>query len=345
MTCLVSVAGLLALLLVLAGGCRADAPSATPALRPTLVPLGSFQRGSGVGGFATATPWPTFTPAPVVPMAPLVDPMVLEQSLQEPALTPAPALFPDAAGAMAPAPTQPRFACVVDYRRWLTEDRSFRGGDAQSLTEGLAEFRRLRPDCGRGRFDPVFRAGALCDDENRVDGVTVVQPFSLGRDYNHNVRLGPTGRTGWGDLLIHFERFPDRVAGGCWYYDSRSGRWHEETATTSVSVPAVEPTPDPAGFIDYFVCEEELQFRIEELAPPAGYDALNGLILEVSTGLSDCAVGWYPLVSEMRVVPDCPEQASGITPDGAALVHWEIPPSDGSSCWIYEPTSGYWELR
>ena len=343
MTRPVLVAGLLALLLGLAGGCRADAPSATPALRPTLVPLGSFQRGAGVGGFATATPWPTFTPAPVVPMAPLVDPVVLEQSLQEPALTPAP--FPGAAGAVAPASTQPRFACVVDYRRWLTEDGSFRGGDAQSLKEGLAEFRQLRPDCGRGRFEPVFRAGALCDDENRVAGVTVAPQFSLGRDYNHNVRLGPTGRTGRGDFLIHFERFPDRVAGGCWYYDSNSGRWHEETATTSVSVPTVVPTPDPAEFIDYLACEAELQFRIEELAPPADYDALNGLILEASTGLSDCAVGWYPLVSETRVAPDCPEQTSGVTPDGAALVHWSIPPSDGSSCWIYELGSDYWELR
>lgn len=345
MTRLILVAGLLALLLGLAAGCRADAPSTVPALRPTLVPLGSFQRGAVGSGFVTATPWPTFTPVPVVTMAPLVEPVVLEQSLQEPASTPVPVPFPGAGTAVEPAPTQPRFACVVDYRRWLTEDGSFRGGDAQSLKEGLAEFRQLRPDCGRGRFEPVFRAGALCDDENRVAGVTVVQPFSLGRDYNHNVRLGPTGRTGWGDLLIHFERFPDRVAGGCWYYDSSSGRWHEETATTSVSVPTVEPTPDPAESIDYVACEAELQFRIGELDPLADYNALNGLILEVSTGLSDCAVGWYPLVSETRVVPDCPEQLSGIRTDGSGLIHWSIPPSDGSSCWIYEPGSDYWELR
>lgn len=344
MTRLVAVMGLLALLLAVAGGCRAES-SAMPALRPTLAPLGSFLRESEGRGFATATPWPTFAPAPVAPVAPLVDPVLLQQSVQELAPTPVAAPSPDAAGVIATAATRPRFACVVEYRRWLTADRSRRGGDAQKLKDGLADFRQLRPDCGRGRFEPVFRAGALCDDENRVAGVLVPQQLSQGRDYNHNLRLGPTGRTGWGDLLIHFERLPDRVAGGCWYYDSASSRWHEEMVAAAVSAPAPEPTPDLAGFADYLVCEEELQFRIEELSPPADYDALNGLILEVSTGLADCAVGWYPVVAEMPVAPDCPEQASGRTPDGAALVHWAEPPTDGSFCWLYEPASGHWEVR
>ena len=297
--------------------------------------------------FVTATPYPTFTPPPA-PTAVPVSGVDLWGQTQigtggAPLLPTATAVAAAAGSLPAPSPTPPRrYTCRIDYRRWLVETRS--GGSAQRMKDGLKSFRELRPDCVRGKFDPIFSVNALCGDENRVAGITVMSQFSLGRDYNHNLRLGPTARSGWGDMLIHFERLPEQSAAGCWYYEAARDRWFEEVVgATGAAGGAAPASPGPSE--TFRSCEDELRSRMEGLVGVADYRVLNDLVLEVSTGLSACSVDWYPVAAADNVSSDCPALASGKSPDGSVVVHWEAPPADGSFCWMYDPSDGQWEAR
>ena len=311
----------LALTLAWAWGCVTDtSPASPPSLRPTLAPVAGAPRPLPVADFATATPYPTFTPPPA-PTAVRVSGVDLWGQTQigdDGAPLPTATAAAPAAGLL-PVPTATpsrRYTCRIDYRRWLVATRS--GGSTQRMKNGLTTFRELRPDCVRGKFDPIFSVNALCSDENRVAGITVMSRFSLGRDYNHNLRLGPTARSGWGDMLIHFERLPEQSAAGCWYYEAARDRWFEEVVGETAA--ASGATPAPAGVSPTFrSCEDELRSRIEGLVGVADHRVLNDLVLEVSTGLSACSVNWYPVAAADNVSSDCPALASGKSPDGSVF--------------------------
>ena len=156
--------------------------------------------------------------------------------------------------------------------------------------------------------------------------------------------LGGKGLNGWGDMLIHFERLPEQSAAGCWYYEAARDRWFEEVVGETDS--ATGATTEPAVPSETFrSCEEELRSRIEGLVGVADHRVLNDLVLEVSTGLSACSVNWYPVAATDNVSSDCPSLASGKSPDGSVVVHWDTPPADGSFCWMYDPGTGQWEAR
>ena len=315
----------------------------TVAIRPALPPVVTLAPNPGTG-FVPATPWPTFTPEPTrVALLPNVSVVSTAVDADVPAT-----VEPTAAALGEPTPTVPRFACTVEYRRWLVSEQ--RGGTAPELTEGLDEFRALYPYCGRGRFEPVFSIGRLCDDENRVAGVTVMGHLSRGKDYNHNLRLGPTADTAWGHMLIHFDRLPNRAAGGCWYYEPLADRWYEEVvggsgvvAAPTASVPE-DAGSDDAGGNDQ-VCDAELRLLIEEAAPPYDHTMLNELVRQVGTGMADCSVGWYPVVAESAVSADCPDQASGADEYGDVVVHWETAPAGGGRCWMFHAQERAWDDR
>ena len=342
---------------VLAAGCGVangsePLPAApTVATRPVLAPVVTLAPKTAAG-FRPATAYPTFTPAfTPAPTRLVLLPAVTVMASPEATAVPVSA-DTVASDTAAPTPTVPRFACVVEYRRWLVEGK--RGGAAPELTEGLTEFRALYPYCGRGRFEPVFSIGRLCDDENRVAGVTVMGHLSRGRDYNHNVRLGPTAATSWGHMLIHFDRLPNRAAGGCWYYEPLANRWYEEVVGRSGGgVAAVAPTAaaaedvgsDDADGGNYQVCNAELRLLIEETAPPYDYTMLNELVRQVGTGLSECSVGWKPVVAESAISEDCPDGTSGTDEFGDVVVHWQTPPAVGDRCWVFRVEERAWDDR
>lgn len=338
----------------LAAGCavmngNAPAPAVAPTLapRPVLEPVVTLAPKTD-NGFVPATPWPTFTPEPT--RAALL-PAVTVVAAPEVTEVPVSAEI-DETDPAEPTPTVPRFACTVEYRRWLVEGR--RGGTAPELTDGLEQFRQLFPYCGRGRFEPVFSIGRLCDDENRVAGVTVMGHLSRGRDYNHNVRLGPTAATSWGHMLIHFDRLPNRAAGGCWYYEPLADRWYEEivgngggsvVAAAAPTAAAQDGRRDDAGAGDFAVCNAELRLLIEETAPPFDHAMLNELVRQVGTGLADCSVGWKPVVAESSISEDCPDGTSGTDEFGDVVVHWETAPGNADRCWIFHAEERAWDDR
>ena len=163
----------------------------------------------GFGGLVT--PWPTFTPVPVVES----DPEPLLGGEGEAGSTKVASVVPTSGL---------KFTCLIDYRKWLTETR---WENARDLHVGMVEFRELRPDCNAVIFVPEYSAQPLCRDRDRVGGYRVGSFFSRGQSYNYNLELLSTRKGGSGDMLIHFARLPELTSAGCWYYSASQEVWYE----------------------------------------------------------------------------------------------------------------------
>ena len=330
-----------ALALLACGGGSAPSSPAFPPLRdPT---PGVPQVLSSPAVWATATPHPTFTPIPTpwptlgfaLPLAPTPVPPT-------PTVDPSRPVLP--AGIIRPTAAPRRLDCTVHFRAWLVQSGRLTG--AAAVHAQLRAFRAVRPDCVFAKFDPVFSDGAICADEDRVAGLRVSGPLSLGDAYNRNLRLSSTRSDSRGNILLHFHRFPLGPGGGCWYYHAVSGVWHEQDASPSVSGPSPgalsgtpAPTPLPAEYRD---CDDELRDLLVRSVYLPGPLSVGDLVLRVQTGLRQCSMSWLPVSSPDRLDPVCPARLSGVGPGGVFLVHWSSPPHDGASCWQYDPAHASW---
>ena len=239
--------------------------------------------------------------------------------------------------------TERRFTCLHDFETWLVETD---WSTARDIHYGMDDFRAKRPDCDEIKFLPVFRVNSLCNDENRVGGVSVPSAFSTGESYNYNVRLVGTTKGAGGGMLIHFDRLPGSNYGGCWYYSSSSEDWYQTVVDSAGIAVSVTPVPS-ADLIDgsVLVCDAELRSRLEGAEGHLIAADLQSVVEAVSTGVDACSFGWRPEVSESPVIQHCPVFGSYRRTTGEVLVHWSVPPADGASCWLFDPAVGQWEVR
>ena len=275
------------------------------------------------------TPWPTFTPVPVVESDP--EPLSGGEGEGDSTKVASVVLMPG-----------PRFTCLIDYRKWLTETP---WENARDLHVGMAEFRELRPDCNAVIFVPEYSAQPLCRDRDRVGGYRVGSFFSRGESYNYNLELLSTRRGGSGDMLIHFVRLPELTSPGCWYYSAAQEVWYETVAGAGGQAVATTPVVVARPVVGFGFCDEALRRRFANDPGIADAFVFQGVVDQVTTGLTECALGWSPRPFEVRLVAHCPLEETGRKVDGSVVVHWSSQPGDGASCWIYDPSSSEWESR
>ena len=300
---------------------------------------GVLGEGPGSGGmgsasrpsFGSGSVWPTLTPVPpldVGNLAPVVDSGSEERVDETPVVEEVEVVW---------------FTCEVDFKKWLFEEP---WRDARDLELGMKDFRELRPDCNEVVFAPEFSARSLCRDDDRVGGIRVGSWFSMGRSHNYNLALRETKRAPGSDMLIHFRRLPEQRNGGCWYYVQLTDTWYETAVDGSgrVVVVTVEPTQEPV-VAEFRLCDDALRRRLNNEVAPLLWPDMQVIIGDVSTGLSECAFGWNPEVSEGPVAQVCPRVGSHRTANGDILMHWSGKPGDGASCWMYDSQSGEWEAR
>ena len=337
-----AVLALASLVSLACGGNAVEEPAVLPAVAdaPT---RGVSQVVLPTPPWEPATPWPTFTPIPTPwPTQPFVD-----FQFEGTTSGSSDADGPEAGGGPTPAL---QLECSLHFRKWLLPKGAIRSG--RQVSEMIDDFRRVRPDCRLGKFDPLISDDAICGNEDRVAGIKVSGELSLGKAYNHNVRLAGTKSDGSGNVLIHFLRMPTGRNSGCWYYSSGARRWHEEVyavaepvntpAPTLAPAPVRAPTPLPAGYRE---CDAELRSLYAAEQGSVSAAQVNRLALFVETGLGQCSTGWKPLAAPAQVGPACPVEATGRMYDGRQVIHWESPPHDGAMCWLYEPATDQWESR
>ena len=279
-------------------------------------------------GAGFSTPWPTFTPVPVVES----DPELVSGDEEDSVSTTVASVVP----------AVPNFTCLIDYRKWLVD---FPWENARDLHAGMTGFRELRPDCNAVIFAPEYSSQSFCRDRDRVGGYRVGSFFSRGQSYNYNLELLSTRRGGSGDMLIHFARLPESTMPGCWYYTASQSVWYETVA--GVGGQAVAPTPvvTPDPVVGFGFCDDALRRRFANDPGIADAFGFQVIVDQVTTGLTECAVGWSPRPFEVRMVAHCPLEETGRKDDGSVVVHWSSQPGDGASCWIYDQSSGEWESR
>ena len=295
----------------------------------------SLERGGGdldrrPFGADLVTPWPTFTPMPVVES----DPEPLSSGGGEDLSTKAAALVVPGSG--------PKFTCLIDYRKWLTE---IPWENARDLHVGMSQFREVRPDCNAVIFAPEYSAQPLCRDRDRVGGYRVGSFFSRGQSYNYNLELLSTRRGGSGDMIIHFVRLPGLTLPGCWYYSASQEVWYETVVGAGGRPVVPTPVAVPEPVVGFGFCDDALRRRFANDPGVADALAFQGVVDQVTTGLTECALGWSPRPFEVRLVAHCPLEETGRKADGSVVVHWSAQPGDGASCWIYDPSSSEWESR
>lgn len=231
-----------------------------------------------------------------------------------------------------------RMTCTIDYRRWLVEEDWF---DARDLHNRLPEFEELRPDCVGDKFAPEFSSLAVCQHKNRVGGHTVSSMFTIDPTVSSR-GLAETGKDLSG-ILIHFLRLPNVDAPGCWYYDT----YHDEWVVSVVDEQGrrLIPTPEAtvAAATAFAMCDEELRWRLLADMEPIAAGSMQVLADRVARGFGSCNLGWGPVVSPERLHPDCPVTPSGRDSMGNLVVHWNLPPDDGSACWMYDIRSDHWD--
>ena len=339
---MLSAAALLLASAAVLAACSSEPVVPTPApSTPTPIPRPPGVVVLPTAPWATATPWPTFTPvATPWPTVAFTDFVFSEH------LGPTPVVLPDGSVVIPATASPPRLDCTVHFRNWLPEHLPVES--ARHLVRRVEEFRIERPDCVIGKFEPLFSAAPVCFDEDRVAGVRVARGLRRGIDYNHNLRLGPTASDSYGNLLIHFDRLPTSLDRACWYYHAASRTWYQQVVGGSPAAvgPGATAAPQPtvAPGLVASACDRELQSHLLSVQS-LDHLVVDDISLQVETGLGACSLDWRPSASPGPVIPACPAQDTGIYPGGTIIVHWATSPDDGSSCWIFDPVLEIWASR
>lgn len=253
-----------------------------------------------------------------------------------------------------------RYTCTNDFRDLLVGKH---WEEAWEIAELLTDFRELRPDCVPPKFAPEFSQEKRCFSGDKISGGVYI-PSHLG-SLPGTTFFGGEGSIGESSMLIHFDRLPTSPNEGCWYYDAPRNRWGEGVVPPAppdqpalrdgrpnpnytpppTGVPTPRPTPVPG--LSYAVCDQELAARLPAEIPghPDPELEILAVIDHVAEEFAHCRFGWGPELAWQRVVDYCPLERTGVDANGNLVLHWDFPPADGSSCWIYHAAVNEWEIR
>ena len=305
---------LVALLLVLfLMGCGANAPvpvaadvvservgrTVTAMVRPTATSVPRLNLPT-LTPMPTATPWATAEPEPTLDLSGRVVVMV-----------------------PTPAPEQP--ATCGEHLRLELEAYDGVRLFAEDVNKLYAELSAARGDC-----DYAFAgAGRACELGTYVGGLEVAPQLLDNYDDYVERRIGATGRTFQGDVLVHFDNLPGDSLGGCWYYSPERLRWGWRHSAGDHGLFGVDH-----GDCDGLLREKLLGDGLEQPADVAGG------VEYVWRKIPACETqGWspYPKVVGLDV---CRAQL----PDGAAVIMWQegYKPYDGEVCWAYDRRMMTW---
>ena len=314
---MVAAMGLVALTLITAAllaGCRSDL---AVEFEPQVVEVWVTPE---VDPRPMSTPYPTFTPGPLVATRPA-------------SMEPLPSnVSGELTGAVGVGNAGK--SCAEELRdRVASYHRPVRAGDVLVL---VARLREVRPDCGDQDWPVQASEVAVCRQGVGVGGVSVSVDL-LDGDGKGEDGLGPSRQDVRGNILLHFTRLPGAEGdiGGCWYFQRATSTWYSQEVRPEVTAVVKRRSVD---------CDAELRHLLVSQENTADAGRLQGLVLEVQNGVEGCQMpSWGPMVASGGQ-GICGDGASVLEPGGVVRIYWSTDglPEDGAACWLYDRSRDRW---
>ena len=226
----------------------------------------------------------------------------------------------------------------VEYYRWLLRGYWDRGPFGPETALRLSEqLEDERADCLEEGWSPEFSLRAVCE-AGTVAG-TEVSSLLVRREGSMRTRKAlSSGKDGYGNILVQFEKLPLREGRGCWYYSAFSEAWSwvvlgEASGIDLPVFPACE-----ARLKEKLLAGDVEALRVADVAA-----AIDSVKLEL---VAECGgVNWNIYPGSGGWAECSPVAGTGYQDGGLLVLNWQIGhlASDGAVCWVHDVGSGEWK--